>query len=281
MAEDVEDTEPLRGFTAGITAERKAAELGALLARRGARVRYGAAMHTVPVGDDAELTAATEAVLARPVQHVVAVTGSGFGGWIESARARGAGERLLAHLGSAELLARGAKARGAIRGAGLRESYTAPTEEVADVLDRLLAQGVAGARVVVQLHGDPMTDFRERLRAAGAEVLPIVVYRWTDPVDLGPLDALIDAVIDGEVRVLPLTSAPAATNFLARARRTGRGEALLAALRTNVLIACVGPVTAAPIAREDLPHVLPERARTAALVRLIADEAPRFARGDG
>ncbi|GAB2660736.1 hypothetical protein GCM10027271_19350 [Saccharopolyspora gloriosae] len=275
MAETVDDTGPLRGFTAGITAERKAGELGALLERRGAAVRYAPAMHTVPVHDDGELTAATEAVLERPVQHVVAVTGTGFRGWLESVQAQGSGERLLEHLGRAELLARGAKARGAIRGAGLRESFTAPTEEVADILARLLETGVAGERVVVQLHGDPMTDFRERLRAAGAEVLPIVVYRWTDPVDLPALDRLIDEVIAGEVHALPLTSAPAATNFLARAERTGRGPALLAALR-GVFIACVGPVTAAPIARAGLPHAMPERARTAALVKLVADELPTF-----
>ncbi|WP_243789817.1 uroporphyrinogen-III synthase [Saccharopolyspora gloriosae] len=274
----VDDTEPLRGFTVGITAERKAGELGALLERRGAQVRYAPAMHTVPVHDDGELTAATEAVLARPVHHVVAVTGTGFRGWIESAEVRGLGERLLEQLRSAELLARGAKARGAVRGAGLRESFTAPTEEVADILARLLEVGVEGQRVVVQLHGDPMTDFRERLRAAGAEVLPIVVYRWTDPEDLPALDRLIDEVIAGEVHALPLTSAPAATNFLARAQRSGRGEALLEALRDKVFIACVGPVTAAPIARAGLPHAMPERARTAALVKLVADELPTFAR---
>ncbi|MFR9732141.1 uroporphyrinogen-III synthase [Saccharopolyspora sp. MS10] len=271
-----EDTEPLRGSTIGVTAERKAAELGALLARRGAEVRYAPAMHTVPVEDDGELTAATEAVLARPVDYAVAVTGSGFTGWLDAARAGGLGERLIEHLGAASLLARGAKVRGAIRGAGLVESFTAPAEEVADVQAHLLELGVAGKRVVVQLHGDPMAEFRARLRDAGAEVLPIAVYRWTDPTDLPALDRLIDEVIAGEVHALPLTSAPAATNLLARAERTGRGEALLAVLRERVLLACVGPVTAVPIARAGLPHLIPERARTAALVKLLVEELPRF-----
>ncbi|WP_338603667.1 uroporphyrinogen-III synthase [Saccharopolyspora sp. SCSIO 74807] len=265
---------PLHGFTVGITAERKAAELGSLLQRRGAAVRYGAAMHTVPAPDDGELIAATDAVLAEPVHYVVAVTGSGFRGWLEAAERRGMGERLKQHLGEAELLARGAKASGAIRGAGLRESWTAPSEEMPETLEHLLLRGVEGKRVVVQLHGDPMSEFREKLRAAGAEVLPIVVYRWEDPADLPALDALIDAVIAGEIDALPFTSAPAATNFLMRAERTGRGERLLTALREKVFIACVGQVTAAPITRAGLPCSTPERARTAALVRLIADELP-------
>lgn len=271
-----ESDRPLSGRTVGITAERKAGEIGALLERRGAEVRYGAAMHTVPVPQDGELRAATESVLAAPVDRVVAVTGAGFRGWLEAAEHHGLHDRLVQHLSAAELLARGAKARGAIRGAGLVETWTSPTEESAEILDRLLAQDLRGQRVVVQLHGDAMREFRDALGAAGAEVLPVRAYRWTDPVDLPALDALIDDIITGGVDALPLTSAPAAANLLGRADRTGKGEQLRAALRERVFIACVGPVTAGPIAAEGLPHEMPDRARTAALVRLVAE---RFARG--
>ncbi|MGW1679960.1 uroporphyrinogen-III synthase [Saccharopolyspora sp. NPDC002376] len=271
MSED----QPLRGFTVGVTAERKADEIGALFTRRGARVLFGAAMHTVPLPEDGELAAATEAVLAGPVDYVVAITGVGFRGWFEAAEHAGVGERLLEHLRSAEVLARGAKARGAVRGAGLVESFTSPSEESAEVLSHLLERDLAGKRIVLQVHGDPMLSFRAALRDAGAEVVPVTVYRWTDPVDLGALDALIDAVLRGEVDALPFTSAPAATNFLARADHTGRGEQLRKALRDGVFIACVGPVTAAPIAAAGLPHAMPERSRTAALVRLVTEELPK------
>ncbi|MGP4019180.1 uroporphyrinogen-III synthase [Saccharopolyspora sp. 5N708] len=267
----------LSGFTVGVTAERKAAEIGELFARRGARVLYGAAMHTVPLPEDGELAAAIEAVLAAPVDYVVAITGVGFRGWIEAAQLGGLGDRLLAHLRSAEVVARGAKARGAVRGAGLVESWTSPAEESAEVLAYLLEQRVEGKRIVVQVHGDPMLGFREALRAAGAEVVPVTVYRWTDPVDLAALDRLIDAVLRGEVDALPLTSAPAATNLLARADRTGCGAQFREALRDKVFIACVGPVTAAPIDAAGLPYVMPERARTVSLVRLVADELPKHA----
>ena len=269
-----EDTTDLSGFTVGVTAERKAEELGAALARRGARVLYGPAMHTVPLPEDGQLRTATEQVLAGPVDVVVAVTGAGFSGWLQAAEAGGLGQRLTEQLRSAELLARGAKARGAIRAAGLRETWTAPTEELAEIRDHLLDRGVAGSRVVVQVHGDPMLEFRQRLADAGAEVVAVTVYRWTDPQDLGPLDRLIDAVLAGEVHALPLTSAPAASNLLDRAERTGRGEQFREALRERVLVACVGPVTAAPIARAGVPHAMPERARTAPLVRLVAEQLP-------
>lgn len=265
---------PLAGYTVGVTAERKAEELGALLTKRGAHVVHGAAMHTVPLPEDGELAAATRHVLEQPVDFVVATTGIGFRGWLEAAEDNDLGRQLVERLRPATLLARGAKALGAIRGAGLPDAWSAPSEESGEILEHLLTHDLTGRRVVVQVHGQPMLEFRERLREAGAEVIAVPVYRWTDPIDLDALDRLIGAVIDGAVDALPFTSAPAAANLLDRAHRLGRGDELHEALRTRVLLACVGPVTAAPIAEAGLPHVMPERARTASLVRLLVERLP-------
>ena len=46
---------PLAGYTVAVTAARRREELGALLARRGARVVYAPAIRIVPLADDAEL----------------------------------------------------------------------------------------------------------------------------------------------------------------------------------------------------------------------------------
>jgi uroporphyrinogen-III synthase len=91
------------------------------------------------------------------------------------------------------------------------------------------------------------------------------------------VDRLVNAVIAGSVDALPFTSAPAAANLLDRAERLGRGEQFREALRTKVFVACVGPVTASPLASAGVPYQQPERARTASLVRLIVDELPRWA----
>lgn len=266
---------PLRGFTVGVTAERKAEDLGSLLSRRGAHVVYGAAIHTVALPEDGELATATQEVLAAPVDFVIAMTGVGFRGWMEAAAHNGIGTRLVEHLRTAEGLARGAKARGAMRAAGLDDPWSAESESSGEVMAHLLERGVRGKRVVLQVHGKPMVEFQDRLRDAGAEVVPVAVYRWTDPDDLAALDRLINAVIGGEVDALPLTSAPAATNLLDRANRLGLGQHFREALRSRVLLACVGPVTGAVLDAEELPYVIPERARTVSLARLVADELPK------
>ncbi|MDX3096127.1 uroporphyrinogen-III synthase [Streptomyces sp. ME19-03-3] len=272
------DVLPLAGFTVGVTAARRADELCALLERRGAVVMRAPALRIVPLPDDTELLAATERLLDRGPDVVVATTAIGFRGWIEAADGWGLGETLLARLGRVELLARGPKVRGAIRAAGLRESWSPASESMAEVLDRLLDEGVAGRRVVVQLHGEPVPGFIEALRAAGAEVVGVPVYRWMPPEDLGPVDRLVDAAVGRGLDAVTFTSAPAAASLLDRAERRGlRGE-LLEALGRDVLAACVGPVTALPLQAHDIPTAQPERFRLGPLVQLLAAELPGRAR---
>ena len=271
--------DPLAGFTVGLTAARRADELGALLERRGATVVGAPAIRIVPLADDAELERATRRVIAEPPEIVVATTGIGFRGWVEAAEGWGLAEELLAVLGSVRILARGPKAKGAIRAAGLREEWSPGSESSAEVRDHLLAEGVAGVRVAVQLHGattrwEPLPDFGEALRDAGADVLAVPVYRWTPPADTGPLDRLLEAVVVGAVDCLAFTSAPAVASLLDRAASTGLLELLLDALRERVLVACVGPVTAGPLDALGIESVQPARARLGALARTVADELP-------
>ncbi len=269
---------PLAGFTVGVTAARRAEEFGAMLGRRGAAVMHGAALRIVALADDTDLLAATRGLIARPPDITVATTGIGFRGWVEAADGWGIGEELLTALGAGKLLARGPKARGAIRASGLVDTWSPPSESSAEVLQYLLDAGVEGTRIAVQLHGEPLPDMVEALTVAGAEVIEVPVYRWAPPADIGPLDRLTDAVLAGCVDVLAFTSAPAAASLLARAAERGVYQELLAAMRGPVLALCVGPVTAAPLVAVDVPTVQPQRSRLGAMARTLEAEMPARAR---
>lgn len=265
---------PLAGFTVGLTADRRRDELAHLLVRRGARVLSAPAISIVPLAQDTELLAVTRALVARAPDVVVAMTGIGMRGWLEASDGWGLGEALLRSLGSAVILARGPKAVGALRTAGLTEQWSPDSESSAGVLARLLASDLRGRRVAVQLHGAPQPDFTGALRAAGAEVLEAPVYRWVMPADPAPLTRLLEALLAGQVDGLAFTSAPAVTSLLMFASDQGLRGPLLERLRADVLMACIGPVCALPVLREGLECVVPERSRLGALVRLIAEELP-------
>jgi uroporphyrinogen-III synthase len=269
---------PLAGFTVGVTAARRAEELGTLLQRRGASVLRAPALRIVPLADDGDLLAATKELIDRVPDVVVATTAIGFRGWIEAADGWGLGETLLDRLRGVELLARGPKVKGAIRAAGLTEEWSPESESMAEVLDRLLAEGVDGRRIAIQLHGEPLPGFVESLKAGGAEVVGVPVYRWMPPEDIGPVDRLLDAAVARGVDAVTFTSAPAAASLLSRAEERGLLPELLSALNHDVLAACVGPVTAIPLQALGVDTVQPDRFRLGPLVQLLCQELPARAR---
>jgi uroporphyrinogen-III synthase len=267
--------EPLAGYTVGITAARRREEFAAALERRGAKVISAPAIRIVPLADDSELRAATVRCLEAPLDIVIATTGIGFRGWVEAADTWGLADELAKAIGQATVLARGPKARGAIRAAGLREAWSPESESSSEVLEHVIAGGdLEGKRIAVQLHGEPLPDVVDTLRLAGAEVIEVPVYRWVLPEDTAPLHRLIEAVADTGVDALAFTSAPAAASFLQAARDLGCGDAVHAALSGPVVTACVGPVTAGPLLDARIPVIQPARARLGALVREIVEQVP-------
>ena len=272
------DHGPLAGFTVGVTAARRADELGVLLQRRGAAVLHAPALRIVPLADDSELLAATKEIIEQAPDIVVATTAIGFRGWVEAADGWGLGDELLSRLGGVRIMARGPKVKGAVRAAGLTEEWSPSSESMAEVLDRLLEEGVDGLRIAIQLHGEPLPGFVEALRVGGAEVLGVPVYRWMPPEDLTPVDRLLDATVARALDAITFTSAPAAASLLSRAKDRGLLDEVLVALSHDVLPACVGPVTALPLQSRGIDTIQPERFRLGPLVQLLCRELPARAR---
>ncbi|MGQ0464220.1 MAG: uroporphyrinogen-III synthase [Sporichthyaceae bacterium] len=266
---------PLTGFTVAVTACRRREELAGLLERRGARVISAPAVQVRPLADDRQLLATTQACLSNPPAVVVATTGVGFRGWMEAADGWGLGDGLRQVLERADILARGPKAMGAIRAAGLRETWSPVSESLREVLDHLRAGDIRGVRIAVQLHGDPEPELVDGLRAAGADVVAIPVYQWCPPEDLAPLVRLVDVVAGRNVDAVAFTSKPAVQSLLDTAERLGRRDAVIAAFRGDVVPACVGMVTAEPLELLGVRSLQPDRPRLGALVRVIAEELPR------
>jgi uroporphyrinogen-III synthase len=273
------DFASLTGYRIAVTSARRAEELCALLGRQGAEVCSAPAINMIALPDDDELHSNTEALITEPPDILVAHTGIGFRGWLAAAEGWGVANQLIAALSSARIVARGPKATGALRAAGLNEEWSPKSESSHDVLKYLLESGVSGKRIAIQLHGaadawDPFPEFIGGLRSADAEVVPIRVYRWKSTPLGGEFDQLVTGIARRQFDAVSFTSAPAAAAVLERSRDLGIEDQLLEALRTDVHAMCVGPVTSQPLKRKGVPTSSPERMRLGALARHITEQLP-------
>ena len=270
---------PLTGYRVAVTSARRAEELCALLSRQGAEVCSASAINMIALPDDDELLCNTQALIAEPPDILVAHTGIGFRGWLAAAEGWGLANQLITALSSARIVSRGPKATGALRAAGLHEEWSPESESSQEVLEYLLDSGVSGLTVAIQLHGaadawDPFPEFLGGLRFAGADVVPIRVYRWKPTPLGGDFDHLVTGIARRQFDAVTFTSAPAAAAVLERSRELNIEDQLLEALRTDVHAMCVGPVTSKPLIRKGVPTSAPERMRLGALARHIAEELP-------
>lgn len=263
---------PLAGRVVAVTAERRAEEQADLLRRRGAEVVLAPSVHTVDLRDDAELRTGTEAVVADPPDWLVATTGFGMRLWFEAAQAWGLGPDLIDALGAARTVARGPKARSACRQQGLDVVWQAPGESMAEVVAWLGGQdGIEDASVVLQLFDPSDHPSTVAIQAFAGDVVPIALYRWRRPDDIGPLRELVRRIAARDLDAVTFTSQPAVRFLLEVAAEEGVTTDVVAALDARAVVpVCVGPVCAEPLVEAGVGSaVWPEPFRLVPMVKLV------------
>lgn len=263
--------EQLRGFRIGVTSDRRSGDLIAALERRGAQVVHAPALKIAPNDQDAQLVVETRELIRDRPQVVLVTTGYGMRRWFEVADTAGLGAELSEVLEQAQIFARGPKAVGAVRAAGLEEAQYPDLDTTASLVDVLQAAGLTGRRVAIQLHGYTDEVQLARLKAASRAVLTVTPYRWVKPDGNERLPRFIDDVCRRQLDAITFTSAPAADATLATARSLGVYDSFVDALRRDVVTAAVGPVTATPLLDAGLTPIMPDRYRMGALIRRVCE----------
>ena len=266
----------LQGFRIGVTSDRRSSDLIAALQRRGAHVVHAPALKIAPHDQDRQLIAETQELIRDRPELVLITTGYGMRRWFEVADAAGLGHELSAVLDSARILARGPKALGAVRAAGLEAATPSDRDTTESMVDKLVEEGLFGRRVALQQHGYTDDAILNRLREVSASVRTVTPYRWVGPEADHRLAKLIELAADRQLDAITFTSAPGADATLAAARATGRADDLIDAMRAaEVVAAAVGPVTASPLVAAGIEPIMPDRYRLGALIRLLSEYLDR------
>ena len=266
-------TPPLRGFTIGVTGDRRADEQIELLTRRGASIVHGPTIEISNLRESPELSEATRSLLERAPDMVVATTGVGMRSWFEAADGLGLGDSLRSTLTSAELVSRSPKASGAAVTIGFNVSWQAEGERTNDVANYLSQRDLNGVRIAVQRDGSGVDHLARQLRDLGAEVIDAPIYRWKLPTNRGPANRLLDQIANRELDAITITSSPALINLIELANQRDDSEAILEGLTDpNLLLGSVGPActeTAQAVGMVSI--VQPQRFRLGSMVKVLTE----------
>ena len=232
---------------------RRAVEMAALVRKQGGDPFVAPAMREVPLDEQPRALAFAKALAAGAVDVVVCLTGVGTRALVEAVTPVLPRERLAALLAQTILVARGPKPAAALRELGLAPAITVPEPNTwRELLAALAHTELAGKRVVVQEYGIANPELLAGLRARGAEITAVPVYRWALPEDLAPLEEAARRIARGDVDVALFTSATQVTHLLQVADALGV-RSRLGPMLARAVVGSIGPVCSAALRDAGLP----------------------------
>ena len=255
---------------------RRAQDLGLLIRQSGGEVCYAPATREVPLADEQAILDFGAQLFQGNCDSLVLCTGIGTTILIDALCTRWPRASVLGQLQHTALLCRGPKPASALRAAGLTPRLVASEPHG----ERELLAGIAreleigGRRVFVQDYGSVPEEFLDGLRALGASVTPVRVYRWALPVDPRELHHGLTEIVSGKADVAIFTSTHQVDNTFEYAARVALLQPLRDALAGPVLVASLGPATSEELTRHGVHADLsPEQPKLGALVDCLARAA--------
>jgi uroporphyrinogen decarboxylase len=242
-ASGIADERGFNGLRVIAFESRMAAETRALIERYGGRATVAPSMREVPLEDNHAALDWAARVLKSEFDCAIFLTGVGTRELFRVIESRYSRDEVVAALKQITTVARGPKPVTAMRELGFEPTIVVPEpntwrELMAEVV-RLV--GPKGKRIAIQEYGVTNRELNAGLEARGASVTVVPIYRWTLPVDRGPLREAIKQIAGGEADVVLFTSATQVTNVVQMAEAEGIGQALRQGFKRAV-VGSIGPV---------------------------------------
>ena len=258
---------------------RRAKEMASIISSYGGQPVSAPSMREVPLDSNPDAMAFADALERGEFDLVILLTGVGTRALVAVVeRARGSRDAFVSALGRTKILARGPKPVAVLRDLGLTAWLTAPEpntwrEAVSALDDKQDEFPLSGKRVAVQEYGASNPDLLAALELRGAQVTRVPVYQWALPEDLGPLEAAVRAIADGQIDVALFTTATQVVHLLKVADSMEMGDAVRRGLTTCV-VASIGPTTSEEMREQGItPDMEPTHPKMGFLVREAAERA--------
>lgn len=251
---------------------RQAGEIARMIASCGGEPRVSPSLREVAIDDHRSAIDFANLLITGQVDCVVFLTGVGFRQLLAVVERHVDRQRYLDALSDVVTVARGPKPVAAMREVGLAPRIRVPEpntwRELLQTLDQQAP--VKNLTVAVQEYGKPNPSLIAGLEARGARVMPVPVYRWELPADVGPLRGNVEAIARGECDVVMFTSAHQVVNLLLVAEQMGLAEQVRGQL-ARMAVVSVGPTTSETLRDHEIDvDIEPEHPKMGPMVQAAA-----------
>jgi len=264
---------PFSGLRVLSLESRRAKEMEALIRREGGDPFVVPSVQERALDDQGEALRFVERMEAGEFDLLICMTGTGLAFFRDQVAAHSAVERLGSALHRVAIISRGPKPLPILRELGVRADVVVQEpntwKEIVDVIAPRPER-----RILVQEYGRPNLEMNAALEQLGAQVTPMVVYRWELPEDVEPLREAARRLAQRECDVVVFTSSIQLDHLMMIAGELGLEKQVFDTLREHTAIASVGPVMTATLEAAGLPaDIIPVHPKMAALVKATADLA--------
>ena len=251
------DQKLLAGRTIAVPETRELELFAALLEKRGASVLRCPLVAIRDAPDPVPILEFARAFARHSCDDLILTTGEGLRRLLSSIERHEPQLRdaFVRELTRVRKITRGPKPARALRELALKTDLAADPPTTAGIIACLEGENLRGRRVGLQLYGtEPNRPLQDFLQNAGATVLTVAPYVYSDAADDAAVRGLIARLEAGEVDAIAFTSSAQVERLFAVAAPAEVSVAL-----AHTVVAAVGPIVAQTLLRHGVEaHLMPE-----------------------
>jgi len=252
---------------------RRSEEIKKLIQYHKGVARVAPSMKELPVEDSSSVWDFSRKLFSDEVNVIILMTGVGTSLLADLVISEYGRDKFIDAIKKTRIIARGPKPVAALRKYDLRPDITIHEpntwRDILSTIDEEF-QNISGLRIAVQEYGVSNTDFISELQSRGAQVYPVVIYKWGLPDDLRPLKKAIRSITEGNEDVVLFTSSQQIANMVYVAKEEGIQDLLYKGFN-NVVVGSIGPSTTETLYNYDIsPDYEPDSPKMGNLVKEMA-----------
>jgi uroporphyrinogen-III synthase len=264
---------PFAGLRVMSLESRRAREMEEFIRRLGGEPFVAPSVHERPLDDQTEAIRFLERLEAGEFDMVILMTGVGLEFLRDIIVRQMPIERLAEALRRVTVVARGPKPVSALRAMGVPAQLVIPEPNTwKEIVEAVAAR--PERNIAIQEYGRPNAELNAALGKLGANVVPVQIYRWELPADLGPLMEASRRLAAVECDVVLFTSSIQLDHLLEVSRSIGLETEVRKSLQESVAVASVGPVMTTSLISAGFPvDIVPNHPKMGSLVKAAAESA--------